>query len=417
MSFDINDDPQQSNSASKYINKLFKPDTQVRFPAKQGNTNVLVMPAFADKGTVSDADWATSWVPYRRPDEPDRFNQWAVSFNSWTLIGGRLTLFDPSTNDPHAVNPMKSLFDVANSQPEFYPLVGKGPDGNKLKDGAIPLIPASSTSFAMNCVETAPRKEDDANVSRVMTVKRTAFKPAYTPKNGQGAAEWGLLPELDMKNRGIDNVDPSDFQRIYYWGDITNPASLVPCSISKMRPPSGGMAIFNMTPIEGQTYRATLQMLQTRVELPTIFAQNDPAEVIEILVDIFADYRSLLKRSFERSYPGIDNLLRQSGIVSPSRVHQPAQGLESGFTAPQSAPLYTPPVTLGANPAFGASQVFAAPAQEPSFASPVAQQIPPASVPATPIAVAPIAPVSSLAPAAPATTQTADDIRRSLLGQ
>jgi hypothetical protein len=410
MSFDINDDPQQNQGASKYINKLFKPDTQVRFPAKTGATNVLVMPAFADKGTVSDTDWPTSWVPYRRPDEPTRFNQWAVAFNSWTLIGGRLNLFDPSTNDPQAVNPMKTLFDVANSTPEFYPLVGKGPDGKRLQDGAIPLIPTSSVGFAMNCVETSPRKEDDAGVSRVMTVKRTAFKPAYTAKNGQ-AADWGLLPALDMKNRGIDSVDPSDFQRVYYWGDITNPANLVPCSISKMRPPSGGMPIYNMTPVEGQTYRATLQMLQTRVELPTIFAQNDPAEIIEILVDIFADYPSLLKRAFERSYPGIDNLLRQTGVVSLSRAHQTGYPQESDFGIPQRQAVQTPPVTLESAPAFGASQVFTAPAQEPSFARPVQQ------APQAPAPVAPAAPVTPLAPAAPGSTQTADDIRRSLLGQ
>jgi hypothetical protein len=181
------------------------------------------------------------------------------------------------------------------------------------------------------------------------------------------------------------------------------------------------MPIFNMIPLEGQTYRATLQMLQTRVELPTIFAQNDPAEVIEILVDIFADHPSLLRRAFERSYPGIDNLLRQSGIVSNSRVHVSAPvhqvaGQESDFGAPR-AQAHTAPVTMEANPAFGASQVFTAPAQEPSFARPIAQPVPPASVPTAPIAVAPIIPASPLAPAAPATTQTADDIRRSLLGQ
>lgn len=440
MSFDINEEPQQQQQENKYIHKVFKSGVQVRYPAKTGGTTVFVMPAFADKNSVSEHDWPTSWVPYRRPDDPKRFTEWAVRFDSWTLVAGRLNLYDPSTVDPSALNPMKALYDIAVSAPEFFHLTGRGPDGKKIQSDVPPVIPASSTSFAINAVELNPRKEDDVNVSRVITVKRTAFRPAYAGKNTGGSNNnWGLLSALDVKNRGIENVDPTDFSRIYYWGDITNPGSLVPCTISKMRPPSGGMPIFNMVPqeSEGVTHRATINMLSSRVQLSTIFAENEPSEIIEVLTDLFSEYPSLVRRAFERSYPGVDNLIKKSGIVSDSRVHQAGYSPEpSNAYAQQPAQVAQPQQYSRQVPDAVQAPVSHLPvAAKPYVQQPVVQNdsvfIPQSNAVPQAFQPSPQTPAATVAqPAIPAqqlpvevqpgqapVKQTADDIRRSLMGE
>lgn len=429
--FDINEELPSSYSGGTIINKLFRDDVPVRFPKKDGDTVVLVMPAFGPNNE--------SYAPYRELSGGNyAWTRWATQFRSYQLIGGRLNYIDPIMFGDGSPDPVKALLDVANTTAEFYHLVNKGPDGKKLEGNPPPpSLSAPGVKFAMNCVELSPRKSEDNGLSRVFILNETAVKPkARRPRNGQPAdtGAWGLIAALNMRQRQVEGVDPGDFSRYYYWGDITNPNALVPCKILKQSPATGGMPIWKMEPTQDLApMQGSQAMLDSRTPLTDLFVESDPKDIVDILVDIYGgEYPNLIRRAFEATYPGISNVLRQTGVVSPSRVHmsatdQPARPAFAPAAAIAAAPTTFAPAAP-AIPAFApAAPAAPAPAFAPAAGLPVAgptlvvggQTLAPAFTPAvapaaTPVPAAPPVPTVAVSPAAVALT--AEQIRADLLG-
>lgn len=434
--FDINEDLPSDYGDRKYINLEIKEGVEIRFPNKSAAIDVLVMPSFGDKARTPEAEFPTSWQPYR--DQEGKFTQWAAQFKSYTLIGGRLNLFDVSILDPNAPNPVKALLEVAKADPNFYHLMNLGPNGKKLEGNQPPpALSYSTVKYAINAVEINPRKEEDRGLSRVMIINRTAIRPPQRIKKDAPAnvGSWGLIAALELRNRNTEGVNPLDFPAYYYWGDITNPNALTVCRVNKSAPPSGGMPIYNMTPSDGPQVPGTLEMLQSRTYLADIFAEPSAKETIEALVEIFGnDHPTLVTRAFERSYPGVANLLQQSGIVSHSTVHQPgavpaasalpapAQAAQSRSFLPAAAAPVAQPAAVPAQPtqqfvpASAPAQAAAAPAVATAIPAATTQQFTPAAATqvAAPIPQEVPVPLVSVVPTS--TERTAADIKADLMG-
>lgn len=414
--FDINEELPSTYGGGNIINMLWRDGIEFRFPKKDGQITLLVMPAFGPGNA--------GYVPYRQLQGGNYiWSRWATQFRSYQLIGGRLNLIDPIMFGDGAVDPVKALLDVANTTPEFYHLVNKGADGKRLAgDQPPPSLSTPGVKFALNCVELNPRKPEDVGLSRVHILNETAIKPRAR-KNDKGAGSWGLIAELNRRQRNIEGVDPGDFSHYYYWGDITDPNGLVPCLVGKSSPATGGMPIWKMEPTDSvPPVQGTQAMLDSRVDLTQLFEEPDPKEIVDALVDIYgANYPSLIRRAFESQWPGVANMLQQTGVVSHSRVHMSAATAEAIVAQPAAAPR-APFVPLGAQPA----ATFAPAAAAQPAAAPQATVIPartpvpafqpaaaaPAATPAVP--VAPPVPTVTVPPQAAALS--AEQIRAELTG-
>ena len=424
--FDLNEEAPSQYSGGTTINMLFKEGVPVRFPKKDGVTNVLVMPAFGPGNT--------SYVPYRQltPDGKWGMTHWAQGFMAYELIGGRLNLISPASFD-NPVDPVKSLIDVAKSSPEFYHLLGWGADGKKLPWGTNnppPSLSMAGAKYAMNCVEINPRKPEDNSLSRVFILKQGAIKPASRRnKDGSDSSAWGLIHELNRTQppRVIEGVNPGDFSHYYYFGDITDPNGLTPCRIAKQIPGSGGGAIWKMEPDANMPLvPANMEMLNSRTPLDkeSLFIEPDAKDVIDALVDIYgSQYPQLIRRAFEAQYPGIANMLTQAGVVSHSRVHTP---MTPAAPAAAAQPVFAPAAPAQQAvfaPAATAQPVFApavpAPAHVAAAAAPVTPAVP-AFTPATAVSAAqvivPVVPAEAPAAVNPASVAlTAEQIRLDLM--
>lgn len=108
-------------------------------------------------------------------------------------------------------------------------------------------------------------------------------------------------------------------------------------------------------------------MLETRQSLADSLNKNQsPSEVIEILIDIFQDYPKLITSAFESSFPGVKNLLKQSGIISSSTVHTPAAVAPRAESA--AAPLAAP--VAAAEVVVAAAEPKATAKEEDTFGTP-----------------------------------------------
>ena len=292
----------------------------------------------------------------------------------YEFVGGRSHIIHPwsISGDDRSFNPTELLYQAVRSNPEWRALAGLGADGKK--DSTIPYknkkISGASTRFVVNAVNPAKVAEHEADLSCLYTLPQTAVSGARRRSDSPNEdATWGLFAALNMKPRVVPpGADPYDFGARYFWPDITNPGSMIPCKVFKQAPPSGGNPIYNMTPIRDYPMTATRVVqgangpaypwLESRVPLlpEYLFVDYDVAEVVEKLEGLFSAYPQILKAAFERSIPGYGaNALQVSGVVSSSTVHQ--AGIGAG---PQTGTLPLPTGGAPTAPALPAAPVVPA---------------------------------------------------------
>ena len=335
MSLDVNEED-NNNYEGNFHYGVFKDNVRVRQTLKDGVTRLCIMPAFGDPGDPM------SWIPYRNADSNQDsngnhlFTSWIRRYYAYQFVGAKGNqghFLAPKTFDSNAIDPIARMLEVAKRDRRYYEILGLGEDGKKSTDPDAfmsVLLQAPDELYAINAVCLNPAREEDEGVSCLYTLRKTMVNGKFDVK------ETGLLSQLNLKNRGVDGtVDPSDFANYYYWGDVTNITRLIPINILKVQVKgvSGKKSFpyFNATPDDkAQPITGTRKMLEGRYFLDDSFNSGvDPADTIERLVDIFQDFPDLIKKSFENQFPGIDNLLRQTGIISSSKVHTPSSGYES----------------------------------------------------------------------------------------
>jgi hypothetical protein len=96
----------------------------------------------------------------------------------------------------------------------------------------------------------------------------------------------------------------------YYWGDITDPKALIPCSLKLTPNPAGGIAIYNMVPIDDEDpVKISRATLESRYDLDNIFYEITEGEMIDRMIYYFSDVPKLLKRAYASRVPNIDRLI------------------------------------------------------------------------------------------------------------
>ena len=332
---DINEPEPEEQQPSTYHFHIFNEGFRIRNTNKEGPTDLVIMPAFLDPTDP------LSWTSYRNKQKVNGeghhiFTQWIIRYYAYQFIGKIGHFLAPQTFDRNALDPIKAMYEAAKRNPEYYPILGLGPDGkkntkDKLAYKQVMLAPAVKM-YAVNAVCLNPTNEEDAGQSFIYPLRSTLVEGKHDNK------ELGLLHSLSIKNRNVDGkVDPSLFDAYYYWGDPTNIEGLLPYRAVKTEATPKTFAYFSMLPKEGDLVRGTNKMLETRQSLADSLNKNQsPSEVIEILIDIFQDYPKLITSAFESSFPGVKNLLKQSGIISSSTVHIP---YSPAAVAPRAEPV------------------------------------------------------------------------------
>ena len=245
-------DPNRQDNKSEFMDLVFTQGTRVRFPHKQGETRLAILPAFADnqEGPGDPSNWT-----YYREDTGERlFTRWMEKIHVYPFVAKRANIISPKMFDRNAQDPLDRLLQAAKSNPDFYDICGLGPDGkrNTVDKDAYKrtLIQRPDTFYIVNGLCLNPLDESDRGVPAVWNVKETAFTGA------RGSTDWGLLSQLRQENRNVDQIDRGSYEDFgaflsdyYYWGDITDVArGMIPCRIFKATGPNGGANIFNMKP-------------------------------------------------------------------------------------------------------------------------------------------------------------------------
>lgn len=402
---DIND-VTGDEDGSDFHYRVFNEGVRSRQPLKDAETRLLIMPAFGDPGDP------LSWAAYRNPEANVNSNgdhplsTWIVPYDAYMFIGKRAHFLDPREIDKNAPNPVGRLVDYARKTPRYYDICGLNSEGKKNSEDKDAfkrvLLQESETFFAVNAVCLNPAKEEDAGVSCVYSLKKTMVNGKWDVK------ETGLRYALGIQNRNVRGaVDPADFAQYYYWGDITDISALIPTSIHKVQVKSAGggksFPYYNMAPDgEVPSVKGTRKMLETRRFLPDAFNKSiDPQETLEILVSIFeADHRDLLRGAFESQYPGFSSMLKQTGVISSSRVHQAGVNLDDNDQIPD-LPAPTRPRSFAPAPPATTTVVTEVESEELPAAT---GRVAPTKVTTT-VRVAPAAPAADdLPPATPPKT-------------
>jgi len=356
---DYYDPEQQGKEGMGFPPMVFREEHYVRFPAKgdSDSTTIYPMPAFsvqADNRRRAD-DKKTNWDWYRfGPNHryAGKFTPWIRGYHVYEFVGGRVSILNPSSIDPECkVNPVQTLLDTIKSNPDWRYLAGLLPDNKRNKDKAAikeRLISPSTTRYVMNGVNPNRAAEKEDNRSCLYTVPRGAILGGGKDKK----SDWGLFPKLELASRGVSaEAVAADFTKAFYWGDITRADAVQPIVIRKDLPPTGSdIRLYNCVPRDDLAPKAApfingdYPWLSSRVNLASVtdlFIDYDPAHVIEILMALFSAHQNILCRAFESSVPNFrDNLLKVTGVVSPSKVHQAGTSFppDERATPPQSGP-------------------------------------------------------------------------------
>lgn len=391
------DPEQQAQEGMGRKHMVFRDEVRVRFPPKgdDDKTIVYVAPTF----TMPIDEKREGWGYYRYPPghtHAGKFSQWIRGYHVYEWVGGKVHILNPMTINPeNKVNPVQVLLDTIMANPDWRYMAGRKPDGKKderkeaLKDKKIQ---PSTMRFAFNGINPNKVAEKENNLCCVYSVNRGAV--AGNAKQGS-KSQWGLFYQLNLKARGVDPaLVQSDFTREWYWGDITRCDAMVPVVIRKDDPPTGGSAkLYNMVPYEeGAVVQCPFlnggyPWLNTRTPLTIkdLFIDYNPAEVIDVLQDLFASTPQPLIKAFEATIPQFrENLLKKTGVVSDSRVHQAGYG-DSPNSPPAGGPpppaptpqQFAPQGAGGPPPPSGGTTAAATPPQPPTPPTPPPQQAPP----------------------------------------
>lgn len=312
MALGINETIESQVYRSKHL--VYKEGVYVKYPSKDKEILACILPSLVegepDKG---------QYAPYRNPDDPRFFSKWAVGLKMHPFVNKEQNIISPQSIDPQAFDPIDELIRVAKMDPEYCILAGFGTDGKRIQNAyKNPEVRLSSVwrGYVANVLIQSDR-EIDSKKAVLLQIPGTAF--ARGGKSGSdGSQNWGLLAELNRKNRNANGSKGSD---MYYWGDITDPRGMVPCSLALTPNPAGGIPIYNMVPTtEIETVRASLDTLKTRYDLDKVFYEITEGEIIDRLVTYFGDVPKLLIKTFAGRVPNFEGLLRRSGATHSTPV-------------------------------------------------------------------------------------------------
>ena len=354
---------QESQGGQQYV---FKPEVRRRFMNKEGETQLLIMPAWGPD--VKDhPENLTSWQPYRNPQnsgnppKPDRFTLWVRSVRYFPFVGGVANIISPRTLNPEIKNHvLETLWHVIKTTPEWRPLAGLDPDTGKKdknRDKNAYLgdkFRAEATSFLVNAVNPHRLAEGESDISCVYEITKNAWSGSGKPDE----KDWGLMAKLQLEQQEVPaDVNLYDFDRRFYWGDITDPTKgFRPCIFYKKTPPNGGLQIWTGEP-QPRAPRVPYNQkyLETRARLydPTsLFLDMSQAEVLQLVMELMAGYPALLRRAFESTVPGFnDKLIKITGLVSDSTIHQPGGVPSQPAPAASNQQQFAPPASVAASPA------------------------------------------------------------------
>ncbi len=169
---------------------------------------------------------------------------------------------------------------------------------------------ASMTKLMTAMIALDYDRDQDSEKSILLQIPNTAFRRSGSAKDG--GQQWGLLSELNRKNRKADSGSADS----YYWGDITDPKALIPCSLKLTPNPAGGIAIYNMVPIDDEDpVKISRTTLESRYDLDNVLYEITESEMIDRMVYYFSDVPKLLKRAYASRVPNIDRLITSAKAV------------------------------------------------------------------------------------------------------
>jgi len=283
---------------------VYKEGVKVKYPDSKDEIIAAILPALADKKDKK------TFRPYR-DEEDGKFTKWAVGLKVHRFVGREQNIISPATFDPKAWDPISDLYDVLASTPEWKIIVGLGPDGKPIKEAYKDercRLAKRWTAFVVNAMILDDPKIKETEV-HLLQIPGTAFRNSM--RRGSSSSSWGLISELNRKNRRASSKGDEE----YYWGDITNPDELVPCSLKLDTPPSGGFPIYNMTPLDADTVQAPDTVLEARYDLDEVFLELTEGEIIDRLLFYFSDLPDALIKAFGSRIPTIkDRVTKISGV-------------------------------------------------------------------------------------------------------
>lgn len=326
MALGINETIATDKFKSKHL--VYRDGVFVRFPNKDKNIIACILPAFADPSDKS------SYVPYRDEDEPDNFSKWAIGIKMHPFVNREQNILSPQSLDPEAYDPIDELIRVAKADPEYCTIAGFGRDGKKMQNAYKSQevrLSNKFSGFVVNAIILFDR-ETPPDKAVLLQIPKTAFSRPGRSSN-DGSASWGLLSELNRKNRKASKNDADSF----FWGDITDPRALVPCSLALTPNPAGGMSIYNMVPIEEEPVKCSRATLESRYNLDNVLYEITEGEIIDRLVFYFSDVPKLLLRAFAHRVPNLEKRLK-SATAAYSLPREADEEEEDDLPAFRAAP-------------------------------------------------------------------------------
>jgi hypothetical protein len=323
MALGINETISNDQHKSKHL--VYRDGTYVKFPNKDKEIVACILPS------IADIDDKASYLPYRDEDNLANFTKWAIGLKMHPFVNKTQNIISPHSFDPLAFDPIDELIKVAKADEKYCLIAGFGPDGKRLVNAyKNPDVRLSSkwSGYVVNAKLIFDR-EIDQDKAVLLQIPGTAFRKPGRSSN-DNSQSWGLLSELNRKNRkssgeGMDN---------FYWGDITNPHSMIPCCLKLTPNPAGGLAIYNMTPLDSEDpVKASRALLESRYDLDKVLCEISEGAIIERLVYMFSDVPKLLLRAFAHRVPNFEKMLAKASATNSTAIPQEEEdeGEESVF--------------------------------------------------------------------------------------
>jgi hypothetical protein len=304
MALGINETIQGETKTSKHL--VYREGVRVQYTKKDKNITACILPAIAD---INDK---ASYLSYRQEDDPQMFTKWAVGLKFHPFVNRDQNIISPTSFDHTAYDPIDEFIRVAKADPEYCELAGFGADGKRMPNAyKNPDVRLSTkwSGYIVNSIILYDR-DQDSEKSILLQIPNTAFRRSGSAKDG--GQQWGLLSELNRKNRKADSGSADS----YYWGDITDPKALIPCSLKLTPNPAGGIAIYNMVPIDDEDpVKISRTTLESRYDLDNVLYEITESEMIDRMVYYFSDVPKLLKRAYASRVPNIDRLITSAKAV------------------------------------------------------------------------------------------------------
>jgi hypothetical protein len=327
MALGINETINSEVKTSKHL--VYRENVRVQYTKKDKNIIACILPALADPQEK------LSYLPYRQEDNPEMFTKWAVGLKFHPFVNRDQNIISPTTFDPNAYDPIDDFIKVVKMDEEYCLLAGYGPDGKRRQDAyKNPDVRLSSkwSGYVVNSIILYDR-DQDPDRAILLQIPNTAFRKGGNNSSDK-SQQWGLLSELNRKNRKSDSKGADS----YYWGDITDPRALIPCSLRLTPNPAGGIAIYNMLPMDDEEpVKTSKAALESRYNLDEVFYEITEGEMIDRMIYYFSDVPKLLKRAYSSRVPNIDKMIANATATRVTITEEDTEEeLDLGFSAKPS---------------------------------------------------------------------------------